>query len=104
MKRIDWLRKATEDVMEAINWPARKRLINRGFESIIDAADIQKDKMEGRLNELRKSLTKATDDNQARDIIKKIIDAKADYEASVENARLATEERDYQNEEYVEEK
>jgi hypothetical protein len=99
MKVIEKLRKATGEIVDAMKWPSRERIIKRAFEAVIDATEVEKDRMESKVIDLEKSLTTVKSDDEARGIIKKIGEAVLDYEAAKDVARVVAECQDHLNSE-----
>jgi hypothetical protein len=93
MKLIDKIRKCKDEAITAMKWPFRYKMIQRAFDSVSDAMGVAKDKMETKLLDLRVQLTKVESDDEAKTIVKKIIEVRLDYQALTESAKLAENER-----------
>lgn len=79
MKVIDSIRKATEEIIDDMKWPGRKRGIARAFESVKDAVEAKKLEVEAQLIDLEKQLCGA-DETAAREIIKRMDDLDVEIE------------------------
>jgi hypothetical protein len=93
MKLIDKIRKCKDEAITAMKWPFRYKMIQRAFDSVSDAVGVAKDKMESKLLDLRVQLTKVESDDEAKSIVKQIIEARLDYDARVASAELAKVEQ-----------
>lgn len=92
MKLIDQLHKMADETVEAIQWPYRKKAIRRAFESTIDNAESERLRVESDIAAKQRELTKITDENQAKPIIKSIIEARIELEEAQHISDLATKE------------
>lgn len=95
MKVIEKLRKATEEVMETIHWPAKLRMIKRAAEAAQDKKEAKIDEVEQQLTNLRKSLTKIKTDQEAEQILNKMAEIALDLDAAKANAEAHQKQYDY---------
>ena len=92
---LDAIRKGTKEVIEGLKWPKRKNMIKRAFEAFADKVEIKQDEVDQKIIDLQKSLTEVTEDSEAKEIIKKIVEARLELEAVQKTASVAEEVHNY---------
>lgn len=97
MKMLEWIKKGTAEMVEGLKWPFRVKMIDRALESLIDGAEVARDRVECQLVEKRKALTTVTNEDEAKAVLKAILTLKAELAAAVEAAGYAAEEKTYLN-------
>lgn len=93
MKMIDKLHKATDAVIEAINWPGRKRMIARGAESFADDVEALTLKTNMELTEKRKALTAVKSDDEAKRVWREIADLRLKLDDATLLAKTIADEK-----------
>lgn len=93
MKNIDYFHQMTVDVARAIKWPFQKKRIARAYESVIDGAAMKEEEVNEKIIDLKRELTTAGSDEEARKIIKKIVDARMELELAQKVAEFARKEK-----------
>jgi hypothetical protein len=94
MKFIDKLHSMADEVVEAVQWPFRKRMIERAAESFVDSAESERLKVETQIVDKERELTKITDENEGRTIFKAIVSLRLELEEVDKIAALAKAEKD----------
>lgn len=90
---LDKLHSATDAVIEAINWPGRKKAIFRGAESFADDVEALAIKTDMALTAKRKALTTVRDDVEAKAIWKELADLRLRLDDAKALAAIVAEER-----------
>ena len=93
MKFIDKLHGMADEVVEAVQWPFRRRSIGRAFDSVIDKSESEKLRVETAITEHQRNLTKSNDEDEAKGIIKKIVALRIELEEAERIAVVAAAEK-----------
>ncbi len=93
MKLIDKLRGMADEAVETVQWPFRKRMIERSAASFVDASESERLKVGAQIIEKERQLTRIKDEVEGRAIFKEIINLRLELEEANHIAKLAAEEK-----------
>lgn len=94
MKFIDYLVTATEEAIEAVQWPFKKKMILRSFESLVDKVESERIKTQSKVVEKEKSLTRADSEEVCKSIIKEICNLQIELEENEKFAAVVQKEKE----------
>jgi len=92
MLLIDKLHSMAEVAVEGLQWPFRRRMIERAAAAKVDAVESMKLETETKIVNLRKKLTTITKEDEAGQVLKEILQERVRFEEAEALARLASEE------------
>lgn len=87
---FEFLRKATDTVIEAVKWPGQARKIERQFAKKQDELEEVRDRLADKVLDIEKKLTTASEDEMGS-IIKSGVQAMIELDAAKRNAAVAKE-------------